>query len=60
MPLTREFKETVLKDMQADPGFADAMLREGIDALLAGDMELGKEILRDYIDRKSTRLNSSH
>lgn len=50
MPLTRAFKETVLKDMQADPGFADAMLREGVDALLAGDMELGKEILRDYIN----------
>jgi DNA-binding phage protein len=50
MPLTREFKETVLKDMQESPGFREAMLREGIDALLAGEMELGKEILRDYIN----------
>ncbi len=50
MPLTLEFKQTVLKDMEADPGFRDAMLREGIDALLAGEMDLGKEILRDYIN----------
>jgi len=36
--------------MQDSPGFCEAMLREGIDALLAGEMDLGKEILRDYIN----------
>lgn len=50
MPLTREFKETVLKDMQESPAFREAMLREGVDALLAGEMDVGKEILRDYIN----------
>jgi DNA-binding phage protein len=50
MPLTRNFKETVLKDMQSSPGFREAMLREGIDAFLTGEMDLGKEILRDYIN----------
>ena len=53
MPLTRDFKETVLKDMQRNPGFREAMLREGIDAFLAGEMDLGKEVLRDYINATS-------
>ncbi len=50
MPLTRVFKDTVLNDMKQNPGFAEAMLREGIDALLGGDVVSGKEVLRDYIN----------
>lgn len=50
MPLTRDFKETILADMQRDPGFREAMLREGIDALFNDEFELAKEILRDYIN----------
>jgi putative addiction module killer protein len=50
MPLTRAFRETVLEDMKRNPGFREAMLREGIDALLSDDLELGKGILRDYIN----------
>jgi DNA-binding phage protein len=30
--------------------FRDALLKEGIDALLDGEMEVGKSILRDYIN----------
>jgi DNA-binding phage protein len=50
MPLTRDFKETILADMQRNPDFREAMLREGIDALLGGEFDVGKEILRDYIN----------
>jgi DNA-binding phage protein len=50
MPLTRSFKETVLEDMKHKPGFRDAMLREGIEALLDGEGDVGKSILRDYIN----------
>ena len=50
MPLTRNFKETILADMERDPKFRKAMLSEGINALLAGEMELAKEILRDYVN----------
>ena len=50
MPLTRDFKETVLKDMRERKGFRDAMLREGIDALLSGELDVGKDVLRDYIN----------
>lgn len=49
MPLTRDFKETVLARVQADPKFRDALLKEGIEAMLAGDVDTGKAILRDYI-----------
>jgi|SRR5580698_10086690 DNA-binding phage protein len=50
MPLTRDFKETVMEDMRKRPQFRVLMLREGIDALLGGELQLGKEILRDYIN----------
>lgn len=49
MALTRDFKNTVLARVQADPAFRDALLKEGIDCLLAGDVDTGKAILRDYI-----------
>jgi len=49
MALTRDFKETVLARVQADPKFRDALLKEGIETLLAGNVDTGKAILRDYI-----------
>ena len=47
--LTRDFKETILARVQADPKFRDALLKEGIETMLAGDVDAGKAILRDYI-----------
>ena len=49
MALTREFKELVQRRVTRDPAFRDALLREGVDTLLAGDVDTGKAILRDYI-----------
>jgi hypothetical protein len=49
MALTRSFKELVQKHVAEDPTFAEALLREGVDLMLAGDVETGKAILRDYI-----------
>lgn len=49
MALTRDFKETVLARVQADPTYRDALLKEGIETLLAGDVDTGKAILRNYI-----------
>jgi DNA-binding phage protein len=49
MALTRDFKETTLARVQADPKFRDALLREGIETMLSGDVEAGKAILRDCI-----------
>lgn len=49
MALTRDFQELVQKRVVSDPAFATALLREGIETMLAGDVETGKAILRDYI-----------
>ena len=49
MTLTRSFKELVQRHVADDPAFAEALLREGIDLMLAGEVEAGKAILRDYI-----------
>ena len=50
MPLTRDFKETIQARAKRDPGFRKALLREGIENFLAGDLETGKIILRDFIN----------
>lgn len=50
MALTRDFKETIQARARRDPAFRKALLREGIDCLLAGEVETGKAVLRDYIN----------
>jgi DNA-binding phage protein len=50
MPLSRSFKETVKERIEEDPAFRDALLAEGIDALLSGEVDVGKAILRDYLN----------
>ena len=50
MPLTRDFKETVHARALRDPAFREGLLKEGIDLLLAGDVDAGKIVLRDYIN----------
>lgn len=47
--LTREFKETILARILRNPKFRNALLKEGIATVLAGDVDAGKAILRDYI-----------
>jgi len=49
MALTRSFKELVQRHVAEDPAFGEALLREGIDTMLAGDTDTGRAILRDYI-----------
>ncbi len=49
MALTKSFKELVQSRVASDPAFAEALLREGIDTMLSGDVDTGKSILRDYI-----------
>ncbi|OAH26883.1 helix-turn-helix domain-containing transcriptional regulator [Methylorubrum populi] len=50
MALTRSFKETVKARAERDAAFRDALLTEAVDQLLAGDIETGKAVLRDYIN----------
>ena len=49
MVLTRPFRDLVQRHVAEDPAYAEALLREGIDTMLAGDVDTGRAILRDYI-----------
>lgn len=50
MALTRDFKDTISARVARDSRFRKALLREGVESLLAGDVATAKTILRDYIN----------
>jgi hypothetical protein len=50
MPLTREFGETVQARIRQDRRYRKELLREGVQSLLAGNLDTGIAILRDYIN----------
>ena len=50
MPLTRDFRVTVRERLQREPGFREALLEEGVQCLLAGEVDVGKSVLRDYVN----------
>lgn len=50
MALTKDFEETIQARAQRDPAFRKALLQEGIECLIAGDIDTGKAVLRDYIN----------
>ena len=50
MPLTRDLKATVRLRVERDPKFREALLQEGVKCVLVGDVEVGKSVLRDYIE----------
>jgi DNA-binding phage protein len=48
--LTRDFRETVHARLKRDAAFREGLLGEAIESLLSGEVALGKELLRDYIN----------
>ncbi len=50
MPLTRSFRDTMKARLERDSEFRVALLAEAIETLLAGDVQTGKAVLRDYIN----------
>jgi DNA-binding phage protein len=50
MALTRDFRQTIQARVQRDPTFRKGLLSDAVENLLAGEVALGKEILRDYIN----------
>lgn len=50
MALTRDFRETVQARVRRDAAFRKGLLSEAIESLLSGEVALGKELLRDYIN----------
>lgn len=50
MALTRDFKDTVVMRVQADPEFARGLLDEAITLFINGEAETAKLILRDLVN----------
>jgi hypothetical protein len=50
----------VERHIKRDKKLAEALLREGVDAMLSGDVETGKIILRDYIKRPAVNFRTRH
>lgn len=50
MPLTRDFKATVRDRAQKDSEFRGALLVEATQALIDGEPDVAKAVLRDYIN----------
>lgn len=41
---------TIRERLERDPGFREALLEEGVQCLLAGEVDVGKSVLRDYVN----------
>jgi DNA-binding phage protein len=50
MALTRDFKETVKDRADRDPEFRNELLTEALEAIVCGDVDVAKVMLRDYIN----------
>lgn len=50
MPLTKDFRKTVLERAQRDAKFRRALLQEALELLLAGEVDTGKHLVRNYIN----------
>jgi DNA-binding phage protein len=48
--LTKDFRETVLAEARRDAAFRRGLLSSALENLLSGEVPLGKELLRDYIN----------
>lgn len=50
MPLTRDFRETVVARAKSDREFRSELIIEATNAFLDGEIETGKALLRDYLN----------
>ena len=50
MPLTRDFRSTIVDRVQRDPEFAQAMLDEAATLFLNGEPEITRAVLRDLVN----------
>ncbi len=48
--MTRHLRETIQASAKRDPVFRGGLLSEAIESLLSGEVALGRELLRDYIN----------
>jgi len=59
MAKTKSFKELVQGRLKTDKKFAEALLREAVDAMLSGDVDIAKTILRDLVAQDVSRQRPS-
>ena len=65
MALTRDFRETVMERATRDEEYRKGLLMEAVNEILDGNLDVGKAMLRDYINATITfpglaqRLNKS-
>jgi hypothetical protein len=50
MPLTRDFKQTFQGRTGQDSRFRHEVLRQAVESLLVGDLEMSKALLRDFVN----------
>ena len=50
MPITRNFKETIIERVQSDSEFALALLDEAVSLFLNGEPDTARLILRDLVN----------
>jgi hypothetical protein len=50
MPLTRDFRLTIQQRVKRSATFRRELLRQAVECLVSGDLETGKDVLRDYIN----------
>ena len=50
MVFTRDFKETIRERVERELAFREAVLTERVECMLAGDVDTGRAVLRDYIN----------
>ena len=50
MVLTRDYKETIRERAERDPDFATALIQEVLTAILEGDPETARIILRELVN----------
>jgi DNA-binding phage protein len=48
--LTRSFRDTVKARLGREPAFRQALLAEAVNTLIEGDLETGKDVLRDFVN----------
>jgi hypothetical protein len=50
MALTTSFNETIREKLQESAGFRRALLKEAVGCMISGELEVGKSMLRKYIN----------
>ena len=54
MPITRNFRDTILIRAKSDAEYRRLLLTEAVNELLTANLEAGKAMLRDYINATIT------